>query len=156
MSCQLRMTHHQFYLDQQLKPLFMPSRRARSGNYAVYRSLANKLAEVALLPVYLARRRRKVDAADADADTDADEDNEEGEVLEVDAEVQKRRKKEDDVATMKVAEDARMESDSGTFLVGPCNSEDPEDRNEDYDKYNVENDDRDYEECFEDEEDNNN
>ncbi len=68
---------HLFYLDQQLKPLFMPSRRAHSGNYIVYRSLCNKLAEAAL---YLARRRRKVDAADADADGD----NEEGEVLEVD------------------------------------------------------------------------
>ncbi len=61
----------------------MPSRRARSGNVAVYRSFSNKLAEAALLPVYLARRRRKFDAADADADGD----NEEGEVLEADAEL---------------------------------------------------------------------
>ncbi len=68
----------------------MPTRRARSGNYVVYRTGANKLAEAALLPVYLARRRRKADAADADAD----EDNEEGEVLEADAESQKRRKTE--------------------------------------------------------------
>jgi hypothetical protein len=66
----------------------MPSRQARSANYIVYRSLSSKLAEAAsLLPVYLARRGRKVDAADVDAD----EDNEESEVLEeVDAEVQKR------------------------------------------------------------------
>ncbi len=71
----------------------MPNRRARSENYIVYRSLFNKLAEAALFPVYLARRRRKVDAADADAD----EDNEEGENLEADAEVQKQRKTEDDV-----------------------------------------------------------
>ncbi len=70
---------HLFHLDQQQKPLFMPSRRARSGNYAVYRSLANKLAETAILPVHFARRRRKVDAAAADPD----EDNKEGEVLEV-------------------------------------------------------------------------
>ncbi len=45
-----------------------------------------------MLPVYLARRRRKVDAADADGD------DEEGEVLEADAEVQERRKTEDAVA----------------------------------------------------------
>ncbi len=76
-------------MDQQLKPLFTPSRRARSGNYAVYRSFSNKLAEAALLPVvYLARRRRKADAADADADID----NEEGEILEADAELQKAKK----------------------------------------------------------------
>jgi hypothetical protein len=62
----------------------MPSRRACSGNYAVYRSFSNKLAEAALLPVYLARCRRKVDASDADADGD----NEEGEVLESDANVE--------------------------------------------------------------------
>jgi hypothetical protein len=106
-----------------------------------------------LLPVYLARRRRNFDVADADAD----EDNE-GEVLEVDAEVQKRRKTEDAVAAMKVvAEDVRMESDSGAFLVGPCYGEDPEDGNEDYDEYNVENNDGYYEEeRLEDEEDNNN
>jgi hypothetical protein len=139
-------------LDQQLKPLFMPTRRARSGNFVVYRTWANKLAEAALLPVYLARRRRKVDAADADADGD----NEEGEVLEADAESQKRRKTEDVVAAMNVAEDVRMESDGGAFLVGPCNGEDPEDGNEEYDDYNVENDDGIYAECFEDEEDNNN
>jgi hypothetical protein len=66
----------------------MPSRRARSGNYAVYRNFSNKLAEEALLPVYLARRRRKVDAADADAD----QDNEEGEVLEANAESKKAEK----------------------------------------------------------------
>ncbi len=112
----------------------MPSRQARSGNYAVYRSFSNKLAEAALLPVYLARRRRKVDAADADAD----EDNEEGEVLEADAESQKRRKTEDVVAAMNVAEDVRMESDGGAFLVGPCNGEDPDDGNEEYNDYNVE------------------
>ncbi len=132
----------------------MPTRRARSGNYVVYRTWANKLAEAALLPVYLARRRRKLD--DADADADADEDNEEGEVLEADAESQKRRKTEDAVAAMNVAEDVRMESDSGAFLVGPCNGEDPEDGNEDYDEYNVENDDAHYEERLEDEEVNNN
>ncbi len=105
-----------------------------------------------MLPVYLARRRRKVDAADADAD----EVNEEGEVLEADAELQKRRKTEDAVAVLNVAEDVRMESDGGAFLVGPCNGEDPEDGNVDYDKYNVENDDGVYAECFKDEEDNNN
>ncbi len=99
----------------------MPTSRARSGNYVVYRTWANKLAEAALLP----RRRRKVDAADAD------EDNEEGEVLEADAESQKRRKIEDAVAAMNGAEDVRMESDSGAFLVGSCNGEDPEDGNED-------------------------
>jgi hypothetical protein len=83
-----------------------------------------------LLPVvYLARRRRKVDAADADTDGD----NEEGEVLEAGAEVQKRRKTEDAVAALNVAEDMSMESDSGTFLVGLCNGEDPEDGNEYYD-----------------------
>ncbi len=130
----------------------MPTRRARSGNYVVYRTGANKLAEAALLPVYLARRRRKVDAAD----TDADEDNEEGEVLEADAESQKRRKTEDAVAAMNVAEDVRMESDSGAFLVDPCNGEDPEDGKEDYDEYIVESDDAHYEERLEDEEDNNN
>ncbi len=130
----------------------MPSRRARSGNYAIYRTWANKLAEAALLPVYLARRRRKVDAADGDAD----EANEEGEVLEADAELQKRRKTEDAVAAMNVYEDVRMKSDGGAFLVGPCNGEDPEYGNEDYDEYNVENDDGHYEERFEDEEDNNN
>ena len=130
----------------------MPSRRARSGNFAVYRSFSNKLAEAALLPVYLARRRRKFDAADADADGD----NEEGEVLEADAELQKRRKTEDAVAVLNVAEDVRMESDGGAFLVGPCNGEGPEDGNEDYDEYNVENDDGVYEECFEDEEEDNN
>jgi hypothetical protein len=108
----------------------MPSRRARSGNYAVYRSFSNKLAEAALLPVYLARRRRKVDAADADADGD----NKEGEVLEADAELQKRRKTEDAVAVLNVAEDVMMESDGGAFLVGPCNGEGPEDGNEDYDE----------------------
>jgi hypothetical protein len=86
---------HLFCLDQQLKPLFMPTRQARSRNYAVYRSLGNKLAEAVLLPVYLARRRRKVDAAD--------EDNEEGEALEADAEVQKQRKNKDAVAAMEVA-----------------------------------------------------
>ncbi len=119
----------------------MPSRRARSGNYVVYRTWANKLAEAALLPVYLARRRRKVDAAD----DDADEDNEEGdEVLEADAELQKRRKTEDAVAVLNVAENVRMESDGGAFLVSPCNSEDPEDGNEGYDDYNVENDDEHY------------
>ncbi len=99
----------------------MPTRRARSENFVVYRTWANKLAEEALLPVYLARRRRKVDAADA-ADADADQDNEEGEVLEADAELQKRRKTEDAVAVVSnVAEDVRMESDGGAFLVGPCN-----------------------------------
>jgi hypothetical protein len=97
----------------------MPSRRARSRNYAVYRSFSNKVAEAALLPVYLARRRRKVHAADADADGD----NEEGEVLEADAELQKRRKTEDAVAVLNVAEDVRIESDGGAFLVGPCNGE---------------------------------
>ena len=112
----------------------MPSRRDRSGNYAVYRTFSNKLAEAALLPVYLARRRRKVDAADADAD----EYNEEGEVLEADTESQKRRKTEDAVAAMNVAEDVRMESDDGAFLIGPCNGEGPEDGNEDYNEYNVE------------------
>ncbi len=116
--------------------------------------MANKLAEAALLPVYLARRRRKVDAADADAD--ADEDNEKGEVLEADAELQKRRKTEDAVAAMNVDEDVRMESDSGAFLVGPYTGEDSEDGNEDYDEYNVENDCGHYEERFEDKEDNNN
>ncbi len=126
----------------------MPSRRARSGNYVVYRTWANILAEAALLPVYLAWRRRKVDAADADAD--------EGEVLEADTESQKRKKTEDAVAAMNVAGDVTMESDSEAFLVGPCNGEDPEDGNEDYDKYNVENDDAHYEERLEDEEDNNN
>ncbi len=110
----------------------MPSRRARSRNFVVYRTWANKLAEEALLPVYLARRRRKVDAADADADHD----NEEGKVLEADAESQKRIKTEDAIAAMNVAEDVRMESDGGAFLVGPCNGEDPEDGNEDYDDYN--------------------
>ncbi len=49
-----------------------------------------------------------------------------------------------------------MESDGGAFLVGPCNGQGPENGNEDYDEYNVENDDGVYEECFEDEEDNNN
>ncbi len=44
--------------------------------------LGQKLAEEALLPVYLARRRGQVDAADADAD----QDNEEDEVLGADAE----------------------------------------------------------------------
>ncbi len=130
----------------------MPTRRARSGNYVVYRILANKLAEAAVLPVYLARHRIKVDAAYADAD----EDNEEGEVLGADAELQKRRKTEDAVAAMNVGEDVRMESDSGAFLVGPCNGDDPEDGNEDDDEYNVEIDDGHYEERFEDEEDNNN
>ncbi len=101
----------------------MPSRRARSGSYAVYRTFSNKLTKAALLPVYLARRRRKVDAADADAE----EDNEEGEVLEADAESQKRRKTEDAVAVLNVDEDVRMESDSGAYLVGSCNGEDPED-----------------------------
>ncbi len=48
-----------------------------------------------------------------------------------------------------------MESDSGAFLAGLCNGEDSEDENEDYDDYNVENDDGVYAECFEDEEDNN-
>jgi hypothetical protein len=130
----------------------MPPRRARSGHYVVYRILANKLAEAAVLPVYLARHRIKVDAAYADAD----EDNEEGEVLGADAELQKRRKTEDAVAAMNVGEDVRMESDSGAFLVGPCNGDDPEDGNEDDDEYNVEIDDGHYEERFEDEEDNNN
>jgi hypothetical protein len=60
----------------------MPTRRARSENFVAYRTWANILAEEALLPLYLARRRRKVDAADADAD----QDNKEGEVLEADAE----------------------------------------------------------------------
>ncbi len=82
----------------------------------------------------LTRRRRKIDAADADADGD----NEEGEVLEADAESQKRRKTEDAVAVLNVAEDVRMESDCEAFLVGPCNGEDPEDGNEEYDDYNVE------------------
>ncbi len=45
--------------------------------------------------------------------------------MEADAELQKRKKKEDDVAAMKVAEDVRIESDSGAFLVGSCNGEDP-------------------------------
>ncbi len=103
----------------------MPSGRARSGNYSVYRTFSNKLAEAALLPVYLARRQRKVDAADADADGD----NEEDEVLEADAELQKRRKTEDAVVALEDAEDVRMESDGGAFLVGPCNSEDPENGN---------------------------
>jgi hypothetical protein len=115
----------------------MPTIRARSRNYVVYRTGANKLAEAALLPVYLAQRRRKVDAADADAD----EYNEESEVLEADTESQKRRKTEDAVAAMNVAEDVRMESDSGAFLVGPCNGENPKGGNEAYDEYNVENDD---------------
>jgi hypothetical protein len=57
--------------------------------------------------------------------------------LEADAELQKRRKTEDVVAAMNVAEDVRMESDGGAFLVGPCSGEDPEDGNEDYDDYNV-------------------
>jgi hypothetical protein len=100
----------------------------------------------------LTRRLRKVDAADADADGD----NEEGKVLEADAESQKRRKTEDAVAVLNVAEDVRMESDGGAFLVGSCYSEDPESGNEEYDDYNVENDDGIYAECFEDEEDNNN
>jgi hypothetical protein len=130
----------------------MPSRRARSGNYAVYRSFSNKLAEAALLLVYLARRQRKVDAADADAEGD----NEEGKVLEADAELQKRRKTKDAVAVLNVVEDVKMESYGGAFLVGPCNGEGPGDGNEDYDEYNVENDDGVYKECFEDEEDNNN
>ncbi len=43
-----------------------------------------------------------------------------------DAELQKRRKTEDAVAVSNVAEDERVESDSGAFLVGPCNGEDPE------------------------------
>jgi hypothetical protein len=72
-------------------------------------------AEAALLAVYLARRGRKVDAADADADADGD--NKEDEVLEADTKVQKRRKTEDDVAAMKVAEDVRMESDSEPFWL---------------------------------------
>ncbi len=76
--------------------------------------------------------------------------------MEADAEVQKQRKKEVDVAAVKVAEDVRMESDSGAFLVGSCNGEDPGDGNEEYDDYNVENDGGAYEKCFEDEEDNNN
>jgi hypothetical protein len=66
------------------------------------------------------------------------------------------RQKEDAVAVLNVAEDVRMESDGGAFLVGLCNGEGPEDGNEDYDDYNVENDDGVYAECFEDEEDNNN
>ncbi len=127
----------------------MPTRRARSRNYVVYRTGANKFAEAASLPVYLARRRRKIDAADADAD----EYNKDGKVLEADTESQKRRKTEDAVAATNVAEDVRMESDSGAFLVGPCNGETPEDGNEDYDEYNVENDDSHYEERLEDEED---
>jgi hypothetical protein len=57
---------------------------------------------------------------------------------------------------MNVDENARMESDGRAFLVDPCNGEDPEDGNEDYDEYNVENDDGHYEERLEDEEDNNN
>ncbi len=61
--------------------------------------MANELAEAASISVYLARRRRKVDAAHADLD----EDNEGGNALEADAEVQKRRKKEDAVATMEEA-----------------------------------------------------
>jgi hypothetical protein len=92
--------------------------------------LGNKLAEAALLPVYLAPCRRKLYVADADADGD----NEEGEVLEADAELQTRRKIEDAVAAFNVADDVRIESDSGAFVVGPCNGEDPEDGNEDYDK----------------------
>ncbi len=47
-------------------------------------------------------------------------------------------------ASSTVAEDVRMESDGGAFLVGPCNSEDPENGNEEYDDYNVENDGGDY------------
>ncbi len=39
---------------------------------------------------------------------------------------------------MNIAENVRIESDSGAFLVGSCNGEDPEDGNEDYDEYNVE------------------
>ncbi len=52
--------------------------------------------------------------------------------------------------------DLRMDGNSGAFLVGPCNDKGLEDENEDYDEYNVENNDGDYAECFEDEEDNNN
>ncbi len=45
----------------------------RASYIALRTHWANKLAEAALLPVYLARRRRKVDAADADADEDYEE-----------------------------------------------------------------------------------
>jgi hypothetical protein len=49
-----------------------------------------------------------------------------------------------------------MDDNSEAFLVSPCNGEGPEDGSEDYDEYNVENNNGDYAECFEDEEDNNN